>query len=96
MSNQKILDCARKELEGFDKLYQDLLAKHNALEAIDVCCCDCAFCRDAHDIEGIEWWPVKDLEACKACTELTHNPDYESISARCEQLRRIISGGGDE
>lgn len=92
MSNQKILDCARKELEGFDKLYKDLLAKHNALEAVDGCFCDCAFCRDAHAIAGVEWWPLNDLETCKACDELTRNQDYEAARDRCAQLRFIIKG----
>ena len=96
MSNKKILDCARKELEGFDLLYQGLLNKHNALEAVDVCCCDCAFCRDAHAVAGVEWWPVSDLAVCKACDELTQCPSYKTLSDRCEQLRRIIKGGCDE
>lgn len=95
MSNQKIVDCARKELEGFHKLYQKLLDKHNALESIDGCFCNCKFCEHAHIKIGVMDWPLKDAQDCEACVELTDTDSYRTMQERCEQLRRIIQGGSD-
>lgn len=85
-----VRQAAITELKGLNKQYKALLDRHNALCALDACCCNCDFCDDAGALFNNGYRPCGDLYSCKACDEITLSKEYEEQTERKEALIRVI------